>query len=90
MNQLYILMLKKEEAFVIVEEPEAHLYPSLQHKLVEFIAYFANINHSSVLITTHSPYILTSVSLCKSNKIGQIQQRETNHMFTGSTDIDSL
>lgn len=62
LNQLYILMLKKEEAFVIIEEPEAHLYPSLQHKLVEFIAYFANINHSSVLITTHSPYILTSVN----------------------------
>lgn len=62
LNQLYILMLKKEEAFVIIEEPEAHLYPSLQNKLMEFIAYFANVNQSSVLITTHSPYILTSVN----------------------------
>ena len=25
LNQLYILMLKKEKAFVIIEEPEAHL-----------------------------------------------------------------
>lgn len=55
-------MLKKENAFVIIEEPEAHLYPSLQNKVVEFIAYFANMNNSSVLITTHSPYILTSVN----------------------------
>ncbi len=62
LNQLYILMLKKEEAFVIIEELEAHLYPSLQNKVVEFIAYFANINNSSILITTHSPYILTSVN----------------------------
>lgn len=62
LNQLYILMLKKEKAFVIVEEPEAHLYPSLQSKVVEFISYFANINNSSILITTHSPYILTSVN----------------------------
>ena len=61
-NQLYILMLKKENVFVIIEEPEAHLYPGLQNKLVEFIAYFANINDSSVMITTHSPYILTSVN----------------------------
>lgn len=61
-NQLYILMLKKEKAFVIIEEPEAHLYPSLQSKVVEFISYFANINNSSILITTHSPYILTSVN----------------------------
>lgn len=62
LNQLYILMLKKEDAFVIIEEPEAHLYPSLQNKVVEFIAYFANINNSSIMITTHSPYILTSVN----------------------------
>lgn len=55
-------MLKRENAFVIIEEPEAHLYPSLQNKVVEFIAYFANMNNSSVLITTHSPYILTSVN----------------------------
>lgn len=62
LNQLYILMLKREKAFVIIEEPEAHLYPSLQSKVVEFISYFANINNSSILITTHSPYILTSVN----------------------------
>lgn len=62
LNQLYILMLKKEKAFVIIEEPEAHLYPSLQSKIVEFISYFANVNDSSILITTHSPYILTSVN----------------------------
>lgn len=62
LNHLYILMLKKEKAFVIIEEPEAHLYPSLQSKVVEFISYFANINNSSILITTHSPYILTSVN----------------------------
>lgn len=62
LNQLYVLMLKKENAFVIIEEPEAHLYPGLQNKVVEFIAYFANINCSSILITTHSPYILTSVN----------------------------
>lgn len=62
LNQLYILMLKKEKAFVIIEEPEAHLYPSLQSKVVEFISYFVNINNSSILITTHSPYILTSVN----------------------------
>lgn len=62
LNQLYVLMLKKENAFVIIEEPEAHLYPSLQNKVVEFIAYFANMNNSSVLITTHSPLYF---NICK-------------------------
>lgn len=59
LNLLYILMLKKERAFVIIEEPEAHLYPSLQQEIIGFISFFANINDSSVFITTHSPYVLT-------------------------------
>lgn len=46
----------KEGAFVIIEEPEAHLHPSLQSAVVEFIAYFTNVNNSSVLVTTHSQY----------------------------------
>ena len=52
LNELYVLMLKKENAFVI----------KLQHKVVEFIAYFATINNSAVLIMTHSPYILKAVN----------------------------
>lgn len=59
MNLLYVLMLKREKAFVIIEEPEAHLYPSMQQEIVSFIVNFTNINDSSVLITTHSPYVLT-------------------------------
>lgn len=62
LNQLYILLLKKEEAFVIIEEPEAHLYPALQNRIIEFISFFSNINNSSILLTTHSPYVLTSVN----------------------------
>lgn len=62
LNQLYILMLKKENAFVIIEEPEAHLYPTLQKDVVDFIAFFVNICHSSVFITTHSPYVLTAAN----------------------------
>lgn len=59
LNFLYILLLRQEDAFVIIEEPEAHIYPLLQKKIMEFIALFANMQDSSVLITTHSPYILT-------------------------------
>lgn len=62
LNQLYILMLKKENAFVIIEEPEAHLYPTLQKEVVDFISFFVNTCNSSVLITTHSPYVLTAAN----------------------------
>lgn len=59
LNLMYILMLREEDVFLIIEEPEAHIYPLLQKKVMEFIALFTNIQDSGVFITTHSPYILT-------------------------------
>ena len=61
-NQLYILLLKNEKSFVIIEEPEAHLYPSLQKEVMDFIVQFSHINNSVVCITTHSPYMLVEVN----------------------------
>ena len=58
LNFVYILMLNQEKAFVIIEEPETHIYPLLQKKIMEFITIFANVQESRVFITTHSPYIL--------------------------------
>lgn len=62
LNFLYILLLKQEKAFVIIEEPEAHVYPTLQRELVEFIAMYANMHENSVFITTHSPYVLNVIN----------------------------
>lgn len=59
LNLMYVLMLRQENVFLIIEEPEAHIYPSLQKKIMEFIALFTNIQESGVFITTHSPYMLT-------------------------------
>lgn len=62
LNFLYILILRDEKAFVIVEEPEAHIYPLLQREVVEYIIRFSNLCESSVFITTHSPYVLMSIN----------------------------
>ena len=49
---------------VYIEEPEAHLFPSTQKQIVEFIAgVFRERHHQmSLVLTTHSPYILTSIN----------------------------
>lgn len=59
LNFMYVLMLREEDVFLIIEEPEAHIYPLLQKKVMEFITLFTNMQDSGVFITTHSPYILT-------------------------------
>ena len=45
-----------------IEEPEAHLFPLSQKKIVSLIGMIYNKNQNSV-ITTHSPYILTALNI---------------------------
>ncbi|MBF0457295.1 MAG: AAA family ATPase [Nitrospirae bacterium] len=60
---LRVLMYHEiSKVLFIVEEPEAHLYPIAQRKLVEFISFVMNATNSQMIITTHSPYILTSLN----------------------------
>ena len=45
-----------------IEEPEAHLFPSAQNKIVKLLARLCNSrnNYFQIFLTTHSPYVLTS------------------------------
>lgn len=60
---LFIVILENKKSFVIVEEPEAHLYPIAQRHMMELLALTMNSSGSHLLITTHSPYIMTSSNL---------------------------
>lgn len=66
---LWILMLafstilEKKKTFMVIEEPEAHLFPIAQKDIVNLISLMVNATSSSVIITTHSPYILTSANI---------------------------
>lgn len=89
-NQLYILMLRDEKAFVIIEEPEAHLYPSLQKQIIEFIAQFSNLNQSIVFVTTHSPYVLTATNvLYYAGKLGEKHRNQVNRILSREKWINS-
>ena len=45
-----------------IEEPEAHLFPISQKKIISLIATIYNAFGHSFFITTHSPYILTAIN----------------------------
>ncbi len=47
----------------IIEEPELNLFPSTQKHLVEFLVENCiNVNNGNLILTTHSPYILTALN----------------------------
>ena len=48
--------------FFFIEEPEAHLFPRSQKKVTELLGFLYKTTNSSFFITTHSPYILTSLN----------------------------
>ena len=56
-NILMYQLINGTKTFLILEEPEAHLYPNAQKGILELLALFMS-GDNSTLITTHSPYIL--------------------------------
>ena len=49
---------------LIIEEPEAHLFPESQASILEFIVRQSKGKGCDMLITTHSPYILSALNNC--------------------------
>ncbi len=58
----YYSELSKKHKTLIIEEPELNLFPSAQHKLMQYLVDKIMNYGNSLLITTHSPYILTSLN----------------------------
>jgi len=57
---ILFLIIYNSKVFLVVEEPEAHLFPVAQKRIIDLIALLANQNDNQILLTTHSPYILSS------------------------------
>ena len=60
-NILLYQLINNKRTFIILEEPEAHLYPDAQKQIMELLSLFMN-SDNSLLITTHSPYILGAIN----------------------------
>ena len=77
--QLY----KKKKTFII-EEPELNLFPKTQYRLMQYLA-FNTSDHfeNQILITTHSPYILTSLNnLMYAYEVGKSHLEKTDNILS--------
>ena len=69
---------KRSKTF-IVEEPELNLFPIAQNKLMMYLVDKSIIYNHQMLLTTHSPYILTSLNnLLYAYQIGKEYPNEIN------------
>lgn len=75
LHLIFLLILEKKGTFIVIEEPEAHLFPKAQKQIIDLIALLSKLNNNQIIITTHSPYILSSINnLLYAYKVGQIKK----------------
>lgn len=55
-------LIAKKNSIFIVENPEAHLHPSAQSKIAQFLCYIANAG-VNVIVETHSDHIINGIQL---------------------------
>lgn len=65
---------KNTAELTIIEEPEAHLFPNAQSRLIQGLVGFSNAGSSTrrLLLTTHSPYVLAKIN--NLIKAGQLER----------------
>ncbi|MDD5802769.1 AAA family ATPase [Blautia sp. HCP3S3_H10_1] len=61
LNLLFYYFIQQKDILFIIEEPESHLFPESQKYITELIALVNNYKNSIVL-TTHSPYVLGTLN----------------------------
>lgn len=68
---------------IYIEEPEAHLFPTAQKRIVQLLARTFNNTNSNfqIIVTTHSPYILSSFNnLIYAGNLTKIKPEKTNEI----------
>ena len=82
LQDCFLILLNKEDVFRVIEEPEAHLYPLAQKNLIELLAMIINNTNSQIIITTHSPYILSVINnLIFAQSVRSLIEEHSNEEF---------
>ncbi|MCT7967754.1 ATP-binding protein [Laspinema sp. D1] len=92
---IQFLMVNQRQVFLVIEEPEAHLFPVAQKEIIDLIGLLVNQTHNQVLLTTHSPYILSSFNnLLYAYNLGvkqseQVERVVNRHLWINPNRLDA-
>jgi len=71
---------------LLIEEPEAHLHPQLQVKFIKYLEEITRkLEHTQVVITTHSPVLASSIN---TDNLIHIAQKEEKIIATSLKEIN--
>lgn len=74
LQDIFNTLVVEMGVFRVIEEPEAHLFPKAQKYLIELLSLMINSTTSQLLITTHSPYVLSVLAnLLYANKLLKLE-----------------
>lgn len=88
LNLILYYLIRNKPVLFIIEEPESHLFPESQKYITELIALAGN-SGNSIIITTHSPYVLgTMNNLLFANRIPAENIDKANKLIPQKVWID--
>ncbi|MCD8073464.1 MAG: ATP-binding protein [Lachnospiraceae bacterium] len=88
LNLLYYYLLGNKKVLFIIEEPESNLFPESQKYITELIALVSNCGHS-VVMTTHSPYVLGTLNnLLYANTLKEGYAEQTDKIISQNLWLD--
>jgi predicted ATPase len=61
--QIFAYVLLFKPGVLLIDEPDIHLHPTVQEKLVAVLAEVAKLQQLRVIITTHSPFVVRGAPL---------------------------
>lgn len=89
LNLLFYYLLENRKVYLILEEPESHLFPAAQSAMAELLGMFLNADNQ-MLLTTHSPYILGALNnLLYAGNLSVKHRDEVKVVVTEEEQIDA-
>lgn len=80
-------LMAPEGGIIVIENPEAHLYPAAQSRLVDFLVKYAKRKNLQIILETHSDHIINGLRIAVKN--GVTAPSETAILFFDRDDDKS-